>query len=95
MACRPDQSLAKGDEVRVGADQERIGFLCGQICEYLIEARLNPLNSTGMGKSGTLTVAIVPVVLSRYFIIFFMAMVLSWLILQWRWERFRNVGSEL
>jgi hypothetical protein len=54
--------------------------------EYLIEARLAPVNNSGMAKSGTLTVAIAPVVLSRYFIIFFLAMVLSWLILQWQWE---------
>ena len=54
--------------------------------EYLIEAQLLPQDGTGIGKSGLLSVSIRPVMLSRYFIIFFLAVTLCWLILQWRWE---------
>lgn len=54
--------------------------------EYLIEAQLLPQDRTGIGQSGLLSVSIRPVMLSRYFIIFFLAVTLCWLILQWRWE---------
>ncbi len=58
-------------------------FTVEEAGEYLIEAQNLTTNA---GISGTLIVNIIPVVLSRYFIIFFLIIVLSWLVLQWRWE---------
>lgn len=61
-------------------------FKVDEAGEYLIEAQLLTQGQTGIGQSGLLSVSIRPVMLSRYFIIFFLAVTLCWLILQWRWE---------